>query len=183
MATPAQTTPSTTAPTKGNAQGAFPPFQTETYASQLLWLALCFAFLYVFMAKVVVPRVGGIIMHRAARIASDLDEASSMKARAEAAGAAYEKALGDARAKAQSLAQETNDKASAASHGRRKALEADLAAKVAKAEFEIAAMKAKAMGNVSGIASDAAAAIVERLTGIAPAKAAVTSAVNTVMEG
>lgn len=189
MATPAKTTASTTtasttAPAKGDGHGGgFPPFQASTYASQLLWLALTFAFLYAFMAKVVVPRIGGIIADRATRIATDLDDAASMKAKAEAAGAAYEKALGDARAKAQSLAQDTRDKASAASDKRRKALEADLAAKVAKAEADIGAMKAKAMGNVSGIASDAAAAIVERLTGVAPARAAVASAVNTVMKG
>ena len=178
MAQPAKTTSSTAAP-----GGAFPPFQAETYASQLLWLALTFAFLYWFMAKVVVPRIGGIIADRATRISSDLDDAASMKARAEEAGAAYEKALSDARDKAQSLAQSTREKANAASESRRKVLEADLATKVAKAEADIGAMKTRAMGNVAGIASDAASAIVQRLTGVAPAKADVTSAVNTVMKG
>jgi F-type H+-transporting ATPase subunit b len=185
MATPAKTTATTAAPGgHGDAHGGgFPPFQGSTYASQVLWLALTFAFLYWFMAKVVVPRIGGIIADRATRIATDLDDAATMKAKSDEAGAAYEKALADARAKAQGLAQETRDKAAAASSQRRMALESALSAKVAKAEADIGAMKAKAMGNVSSIAGDAASAIVERLTGVAPAKAAVVSALAAVMKG
>jgi F-type H+-transporting ATPase subunit b len=170
-------------PAAGAAKAAFPPFEGATYASQLFWLVLVFAFLYWLMAKVVVPRMGGILADRATRISSDLDGAAAAKAKAEEAGAAYEKALAEARAKAQGLAQETRDKAAAAQAERSKALEAELAAKVAKAEADIAAMKAKAMGNVSAIATDAAAAIVERLLGTAPAKSAVADAVKSVTKG
>jgi F-type H+-transporting ATPase subunit b len=186
MATPAKTTATTQA--HGGAHGAehgggFPPFNASTFASQLLWLAIVFAFLYWLMAKVVVPRIGGILADRATRISSDLDEAAAMKAKAEEAGAAYEKALGEARARAQTLAQDTRDKAAAASNERRKALEADLAAKVTTAELNINAMKTKAMTNVAGIAADAASAIVQRLTGVVPAKVDVTSAVNASAKG
>ena len=51
---------------------------------------------------------------------------------------------------------------------RRKALEAKLNAQLAEAEKPIAATKSAAMANVRGIAVDAAAAIVERLIGMAP---------------
>ncbi len=51
----------------------------------------------------------------------------------------------------------------------RKALEDQLNVKLADAEKTIAATKQAAMGNVRGIAADAAKAIVERLIGTAPA--------------
>jgi F-type H+-transporting ATPase subunit b len=70
--------------------GGFPPFQADTYASQLLWLALTFGVLYWAMAKIIVPRLGQIIGDRNARIASDLDKAAAAKAKAEEAGQAYE---------------------------------------------------------------------------------------------
>ena len=57
-------------------------------------------------------------------------------------------------------------------------LEADLAKRMADAETSIAATKAQAMGNVRGIAIDTAAAIVERLTGKAPAPQAVEAAID-----
>ncbi len=49
--------------------------------------------------------------------------------------------------------------------GKRQTLEADLNARLAAAEAQITEMKTKAMSNVGRIARDAAAAIVQHLTG------------------
>src|SRR3712207_5473926 len=94
------TTSSTQAP---GGPGPFPPFQRETFASQLFWLALAFVVLYLLMSRVALPRVGGIIADRKARIAADLAEAERARAESEAAAAGYEKSLADARARAQAI--------------------------------------------------------------------------------
>jgi F-type H+-transporting ATPase subunit b len=162
--------------------GTFPPFAAESFPSQLFWLALTFGFLYFFMAKVVVPGVGGLIAERSARIAKDLDEAAAAKTKAEAAGVAYEQALSDARAKAQGIAQSTRDKVNASSDAKRKTVETELAARIAASEATIQTAKTKAMSNVEGIASDAAAAIVQRLTGIAASTGDIAAAVKSAMK-
>jgi F-type H+-transporting ATPase subunit b len=156
----------------------FPPFKTETYGSQLLWLAITFGALYFLLSRLVLPRLSGIIENRRQTIASDLDEAAAMKTRAEEAGAAYDKALADAKARAQALAQETRNKLSAETDAKRKALEADLARRLAEADASIAATKARAMGNVRGIAVETAAAIVERLTGTTPTPQTIEAALD-----
>jgi len=156
----------------------FPPFETETYAGQLLWLAITFAALYFLLSRLVLPRLTGIIEGRRDVIARDLDEATAMKTRAEEAGASYERALSEARGRAQALAQETRAKLSAEAEAKRKVLEADLARRMAEAEASIASTKLQAMGNVRGIAVDTAAAIVERLTGKAPALRAIEAAID-----
>jgi F-type H+-transporting ATPase subunit b len=163
-------------------KGPFPPFQKETFASQLLWLAVTFVLLYVLMSKVALPRIGGILAARTARIEGDLADAQRLKAESEAALAAYEKSLADARNRAQTIAGETRDKLHAQAEERRKVLEAALNAKLADAEKQIAGTKATAMANVRGIAVDAAAAIVERLIGTAPAGPAVEAAVDTALK-
>ena len=86
----------------------------------------------------------------------------------EAAAAAYEKALADARSRAQAIANETRDKFAAEAETKRKSLEAELHGKLADAEKQIAATKTSAMANVRGIAVDAASSIVERLIGAEP---------------
>ncbi len=61
-------------------------------------------------------------------------------------------------------------------------MDAKLHARIAEAEKAIAATRTAAMTNVHGIASEAATAIVERLTGIAPASKDVAKAVSNVLK-
>lgn len=175
----AQTTHATTEAHGGDhGGGGFPPFDSHTFGGQLLWLAIAFGALYVLMARVALPRVASILEERSNRIEGDLSAAAKLKAETDAAIAAYEKALADAKSKAQAIAGETRDKLAAESDARRKALEADLNAKLAAAEAQIVEGKQKAMQNVKGIAVDAASAIIERLVGQAPTADEVEAAVS-----
>jgi F-type H+-transporting ATPase subunit b len=158
----------------------FPPFAAQTFPSQLLWLAISFGALYLVMARVALPKLGGLIETRKARIAKDLDDAAAMQQRADAAAAAHEKTIADARARALALAQEARDKLTADFAAKRKTLEAELAGKLTAADQEIAATRDKAMSNVETIARDAAAAIFERILGRAPDTGAVDEAVAAV---
>jgi len=160
----------------------FPPLQIETYASQLLWLALTFVALYLLMSRVALPRIGSIIEDRRQRIASDFAEAERLKAESDAASVAYEKSLADARGRAQALANETREREAKAAESARKALDAKLNTQIGEAEKTIGARRSAAMTNVQGIAVDAAAAIVERLTGLAPAGREVEAAVVDVLK-
>lgn len=166
----------------GHGPGPFPPFQKETFASQLVWLALTFIALYWIMAKVALPRIGAIIEDRRARIAADLAEAQRLKEQSEAEYAAYEKSLADARGRAQAIAAQTRDELTAQSEANRRRLEDELGAKLAQAEQTIARTKQDAMANVRGIAIEAAAAIVERLTGTPPAEPVVAAAVQDALK-
>jgi F-type H+-transporting ATPase subunit b len=161
----------------------FPPFNPETFASQLFWLAICFVFLFVMMSKFALPRIGAIIDNRQKRIADDLAAAATAKAASDAAVAAYEQALAEARGRAQAIANETRDKQAAESQAARVRIEDELSAKLAAAEKTIAATKEAAMANVRGIAVDATKAIVEKLIGVAPADATVDAAVNDALKG
>jgi F-type H+-transporting ATPase subunit b len=170
------TTAEATPPSEHGA--GFPPFQKDTFASQLLWLAIFFVALYLLASKIALPRVGSILAERRARIAADFAAAERMKDEADAAIAVYEKALADARARAQAMAGETRDKLHRQAEAERKALEEILNARMAAADKSIAATKAAAMANVRGIAEEAAIAIVARLTGTTPSRAAVAAAVE-----
>jgi F-type H+-transporting ATPase subunit b len=182
MAEQAHTTSTGHVP-KDEQPGGFPPFLPQTFASQLVWLAIAFVLLYGLMAKLALPRVGAIIEGRQKRIEGDIAEAGQLKAQSDEAVAAYEKALADARARAQAIANETRDTQAAAAEVTRKKLEGELNAKLAEAEKTIAATKTAAMANVRGIAADATKAIVERLIGKAPDDGAVDAAISAALKG
>jgi F-type H+-transporting ATPase subunit b len=158
-------------------KGHSPPFQADTFASQLFWFAIAFVLLYFIISRFAIPRVGGIIEARRQSVEGDLAEAKRLKDSSDAAIAAYQQALADARGRAQALANETREKYAAQAEAARKELDATLNKRIGDAEQAIAARRTAAMGNVQDIAVETAAAIVERLTGSAPAKGDVANAV------
>jgi len=144
----------------------FPPFDASTFASQLFWFAICFLIFYWVIAKVAIPRIGGILQSRRGRINGDLADAERMKKQSEEAGLAYEKALADARANASKIADGARDASRAASAKQRAEVEAALAARLSSAETQIAGIKTQALAEVGGIAGEATDAVVRVLTGL-----------------
>jgi F-type H+-transporting ATPase subunit b len=174
----------TTAHTEADAHGrAFPPFQKDTFASQLVSLLVAFVALYLIVSRIALPRVGSLLDERQNAIEGDLADAQKLKDESDSALKAYENDLAAARARAQAISAETREKLNAASEAERKRLEEQLSVKLAGAEKSIASTREAAMRNVRGIAAEAAAAIVQRLTGVLPDGKSVDSAVDASLKG
>jgi len=168
---------------EGGHKAPFPPFQKDTFASQLVSLLIAFVALYLIVSKIALPRVGGVLDARQNAIDGDLTEAQKLKDASDDALKAYEAELASARSRAQAISAETRDRLNAASEAERKTLEEALSVKLAAAEKTIASTREAAMRNVRGIAADAATAIVQRLTGLAPDGKSVESAVDASLKG
>jgi F-type H+-transporting ATPase subunit b len=92
-AKPAATTETQTAVGAAEAPIGFPPFDATTFGSQILWLVICFGGLYWIISRVAIPRIGGIIEARRAKIEGDLAEADRLRNDTDKAIADYEAAL------------------------------------------------------------------------------------------
>ena len=145
--------------------GAFPPFDPATFPAQIIWLAITFGLLYYLMSRIALPQIGSILEERSNRIANDLAEAGRLKDETDAAIAAYEAALAEARQNAHGIGQAARDKAKAESDQNRAAIEGDLERRMGEAETRIAEVKDRALAEVDTIARDTAEAIVEALLG------------------
>lgn len=161
----------------GHGGNTFPPFDPATFSSQLFWLVITFGLFYIFLKKVVMPRLGGILEVRSNRIAQDLDQAAKLKSEADAAVAAYEQELAEAKANANTIGQKSRDEAKAEAELARKGVEAGLEKKLTEAEERITAIKTSAMKDVGSIAETTASAILESLVGKSD-KAEVAAAVK-----
>jgi F-type H+-transporting ATPase subunit b len=168
---------------EGGQKAPFPPFQKDTFPSQLVSLLIAFVALYLIVSRIALPRVGKTIEDRQAAIEGDLAEAQKLKDASDGALKAYESDLAAARSRAQAISAETREKFNAAAEAERKTLEEKLAVKLAEAEKSIASTRQAAMGNVRGIAAEAASAIVQRLTGMLPDGKSVDSAVDASLKG
>jgi ATP synthase B/B' CF(0) len=87
----AETTAHTEAPA---GHPKFPPFESEHFPSQLFWLVISFALLYVLMSRIALPRIGGIMAARSKVISDDLAAAEQLKERSNAAASGLRKGAG-----------------------------------------------------------------------------------------
>jgi F-type H+-transporting ATPase subunit b len=160
-----------------------PQLDISTFTPQLVWLAIWFVVLYLLMAKLAMPRIARAMEARRRRREDDLARAAQLKAEAEAANAAYQKTLAEARAQAQAAIKETSDRLAAEAAKQQRALAATLAEQIEAAERRIAATKEQALAEVRGIAVDVGRSVVEKLTGAAPDAAKMAAAVDTSLSG
>ena len=159
------TTAGTTTSQEAGHAKVFPPLDAGTFAPQLIWLALSFGLLYLLLKRFYLPRVGEVIEERRERIERDLRQAEKIKAETAQALNNYERALGEARGKAQAIVKDMRNTLSAEMEKERSTVETQITAKLADAEARIAQTKASALAGVSEIAGELAGAIVARLSG------------------
>jgi F-type H+-transporting ATPase subunit b len=158
-----------------------PQLDFATYAPQLIWLAIWFTILYVLMAKVGIPRIAVAIDARRSQRDGDLARAVQLKAAADDAAAAYQRALTTARIEAQAIIKEASDRFAAEAAEKQHALAETLALQIAAAEQSIAATKQQALGEVRGIAIEVGRAAVEKLIGTPADEGRLGGAVDAVL--
>lgn len=174
------TTSETTATTEHAASPGMPQLDTTTWLPQLFWLGVCFIALYVVISRIVIPRTGGAIEARRNTIDSNLNDAQSMKDKADAAVKAYEARLADARASADAIAKENHARLGAEIVAQRTKLDTTIQAMLSDADRRVQGAKSKALGEAKSLAADIASSIVTELTGAKPPEGAAADAVAKV---
>jgi F-type H+-transporting ATPase subunit b len=162
----------TTQPVEG--KGGFPPFKTETFPSQVFWLAITFAMLLVFLWRFVVPRIGGTLSERKQRIARELAQAEEDRREADHAWTTYQNTLIEARQRARTLIEENRTQVRATVERAEKTADTEADQALAEAEARLAQLRAQARDHIRHAAEEAAAGIVARLIGesVSPEEAA-----------
>jgi F-type H+-transporting ATPase subunit b len=172
---------STAEPTHGPEEaGGLPQFEFQHWGGQIVYLLFLFALLYLLIAKVFAPRMRRIFDERASTIATAIETARQVQAEAAGQAEAARREVDEARAGARATAAAAKARVTDEANRRAAAEEAVVSARISEAETAIGKTRDAAMTNVSTIATDTAAAIVERLTGVGVTKAEAAAAVKGV---
>lgn len=161
----------------------FPPFNAETFPSQLFWLVLVFVCLYILVSRFITPRMEGILSSRANKLDLDLKAAAEAQSKAEIALQTYEDTLSKARQDAHKSADAARTKASQKIDSKRDKVQSDLALKLRDAEGKITEQKNAALAQVSTIARDVTQNIVTSFTGSEAGKAELDAAFKSLKSG
>jgi F-type H+-transporting ATPase subunit b len=158
--------------------GGLPQFEFQHWFGQIVYLVFLFAVLYVLIAKIFAPRMRRVFDERSSTISTAVETARQVQAEAAGQAEAAKREVEEARAASRATAAAAKARVTDAANARAAAEEATVSARIAEAEAAIAKTRDAAMTNVSSIASDTAAAIVDRLTGKAPTGAEAAAAVK-----
>lgn len=162
--------------------GGMPQLDFSTWGNQIFWLVLTLIVIYFVLSRIALPRIAAILAERQGTITSDLAAAEDLKAKAEEAEAAYEKALIDARAEAHRIVAEAKAEIQGDLDAAMAKADAEIAAKAAESEKAIAEIRAGALEAVKEVAGETAQEIVTTMGGSADAKA-ITAAVDARVKG
>ena len=171
------TTASTAMAASGEA--GLPQLKIETWPSQLFWLVVIFGIGYIFMARIVTPRIGSVLEERRTRLDDDLTRAREASSEAAQTRADYEASLDSARNEAAEFARNAaEDAASKADKEGAKAAK-KMATKIAAAETKLAAARSEAESNIVAVAAEAAIDAAQQLAGVKATKAQAEKAVKS----
>jgi F-type H+-transporting ATPase subunit b len=160
-----------------------PQLDINTFAPQLVWLAIAFLVLYFVMSRLAVPAISDTLARRQAKIQGDLDAAEKANEQTRALVAAYEKRLADAREEARRLTRERGEADSAAAAARFNELHDRLAKQIAEAEKRIAAQRDDVMAGLEHMASDIGQDIYAKLAGQPADQGALAGKISAAVRG
>ena len=156
-------------------------FSTPLTLSQVVWGAIIFIVLFIMLSKTGLPMVASVLEERATKIAKDLNEARAAKASADAGMADADQATAKASAESRAAIAAALEQAKSAAAAQAETLNARLEKQLHDAETQIAEARASAMSAIRQVASETAATVVTRLTGMSPDPARVNNAVASAL--
>ena len=127
-----------------------PQLDFSTFPNQIFWLIVTLVVFYLVLSRVALPRIATVLSERHGAIQRDLDKAEEMKRSAIEAENTYNKALADARAKANDIVNEAKSE-----------IQKDLDKAIAKADLEISAKAVESEKAISAIRDSAVQSVEE----------------------
>ena len=127
-----------------------PQLDFSTFPNQIFWLIVTLVVLYLVLSRIALPRIATVLSERHGAIQRDLDKAEEMKRSAIEAENTYNKALADARAKANDIVNEAKYE-----------IQKDLDKAIAKADLEISAKAVESEKAISAIRDSAVQSVEE----------------------
>lgn len=146
--------------------GGLPQLDPSTFQTQLFWLVVFFAALYMVFSKKNLPEIGAVVENRRTRIQNDLDAAEKMKAESDAIKQTYEDGMAKAQAQASKFYQDTENAIREKSDREIKAFQEKSQAQLEKSETAISAARVRALTEVEDMSSELGRKAAEKIIGV-----------------
>jgi len=159
-----------------------PQLDITTFPSQLIWLVITFAALFMMMSRISLPRISQVLEERQHKIDDNLKKAVSFKEEAEIAAEAYTKAQAEVREEAHAIIMETHTQITDNMATKQAELAEELEAEIKAAEGNIIDAKVIAMAVIADVATEVALSTTEKISGEALNKKDISKVITNILE-
>jgi len=143
-----------------------PQLDPSTYVSQVFWLAVCFAILYLFFSNKTLPEISSVLENRRNHINSDLEIAEDLSKKAETAQEEYEKGLLEAKAERARIMQDLDIAVQNISQKADTDFRKKSANEINVMEVRLTQSKSDAIEDMGNIAAEIASEAAKKIVGI-----------------
>ena len=159
-----------------------PQLDIATFPSQLIWLVITFAALFILMSRFSLPQISQVLEERQHKIDDNLKKAATFKEDAEIAAAAYTKAQAEAREEGYAIIMETHNRISDNMATKQAELAEELEVEIKAAEERIINAKEIAIAGIGVVATEVALSTTEKIFGEALNKKDVSKVIANVLK-
>ena len=142
-----------------------PQLNTEFWISQIFWLTLTFGILYVFLSKLILPKISANLEVRKSQILENIEAAEKQREESELKIAEYEKKVQDTKNEAKNYFKQAKEKLLKDINLKKIALDKELNLEIQKAESEIQEFRDRAPEKINKIAVEASKDLLQQLIG------------------
>jgi len=145
--------------------GGMPQLNPEFWLSQIFWLTLTFGILYVFLSKIILPKISANLESRKSEIQENIEAAENQRQKSESKLLEYNKILSKSKLEAKNIFKDAREKAMQYIKYKKEVLNNQIDDEIKKAEQEIVLLKKTAPEKINKIAIDTSSELVQKLIG------------------
>jgi len=145
--------------------GGMPQLNPEFWISQIFWLTLTFGILYIFLSKIILPKISENLEIRKSQILENIDTADKQKEESEKKIIEFEKIINQSKLEAKNYFNEARQKILEDISEKRLNIEKDIENEVKSAENEIQSLKASSDEKIKKIAIETSYELLKELIG------------------
>ena len=145
--------------------GGMPQLNPEFWISQIFWLIITFGILFIFLTKVILPKISDNLETRKSQILENIETADKQKEESQKKIDEYEKIILDSKLKGKNHFNEAREKILDNINKKRAALETDLDQEIDGVEKELSDLRNKSGEKINKIAAETSAELIKELIG------------------
>ena len=147
------------------AEGGMPQLNPDYWVSQIFWVILIFAMLYIILWRIILPKINKNLENRKSQILNDLDDAQELKNQSEKKISEYNMILSKARQDAKKILDRTRKKINLDIENKNNQFNLEIDKEIENAEKEIKTLKLSSIKDINKISIETSSEIIRKIVG------------------